>query len=70
MNKFDAWIVLNWYADQIQAGLTFGVIVGDFYDNDRLFADAINELVPDFEYPDWKHLTIFKVVEKIRGLNK
>lgn len=65
MLRPDALIVLKFYADQIRKGSVVGIFA-DFYEDD-LFADAINTLVPNFEYPDWSHLTIAEALEKING---
>jgi len=34
----------------------------DLYDDDEMFADAINSLIPNFEYPDWSHKTVREVL--------
>lgn len=69
MSKFDAKCVLNFYSDQVEVDRLAGTTVADFYEH-ALFADAINALVPNFEYPDWSHLTMTEALRKINTLNK
>jgi hypothetical protein len=66
MDKFDARIVLDFY---VKSRIDYEYVF-EIYDNDALFADAINTLVPDFEYPDWSHLTLIEAREKINDSNK
>lgn len=49
--------VLNRYPDT--------TLVSDLYDNDELFRQALNDLIgPDFEYPDFAHLTVAQARKK------
>lgn len=32
--------------------------IADLYDEDDFVADALNALIPDFEYLDWSHKTV------------
>lgn len=53
--------VLEFYANSSEYEYVYEV-----YDNDPIFSDALNKLVPNFEYPDWSHLTIEEALNKIR----
>ncbi len=39
--------------------------VADHYDKNNGFADSLNHLIPDFEYPDWSWRTIEDVLKKV-----
>jgi len=56
MDNFDAKCVLNFYSNHVRKGLVEGI-----------FSDT---LVPNFEYPDWSHLTIEEALRKINALDK
>lgn len=43
--------------------------VSDNYDNDTSFANALNDLIPGFEYPNYSHMTVGNVLSTI-NLNK
>lgn len=66
MDKSDAKVVLNFYLTHWRLGRITGTTVADFYEH-AVFADAINTLVPNFEYPDWSHLTIAEALRKINA---
>ena len=40
--------------------------VADLYDTHPAFAQAINDLIPGFEYPDWSHRTIADIKRRLR----
>lgn len=40
--------------------------ISEHYDNDPIFADAINAIIPNFEYPDWSHRTIGQAIHSVR----
>lgn len=35
--------------------------IGERYDDDVLLSEAVNRLIPGFEYPDWSHRTVKEV---------
>lgn len=46
--------------DDYQANMT----VAEVYDEDEQFRTAMSVLFPDFEYPDFSHLTMKQVLSK------
>lgn len=48
------------------AGYDDGATVAELYDTDPAFADAINDLIPGFEYPDWSHRTVADIKRYLR----
>lgn len=38
--------------------------VSDLYDDDEMLQSALCTLFPDFEYPDFSHLTIREVIKR------
>lgn len=57
MDKFEALQVLQ--------SLHPSVKVADEYDDNDELRDALNSLIPDFEYPDFSHLTIGEIIKKL-----
>ena len=39
--------------------------VADHYDDNAEFASVLNAVIPEFEYPDWSHLTIAQLLGRI-----
>lgn len=38
--------------------------VHELYDEDEIFASALHTLFPDFEYPDFSHLSVGEVLQR------
>lgn len=38
--------------------------LSELYDEDPLLQDALLALIPDFEYPDFSHLTVAQIQKK------
>lgn len=41
--------------------------LADVYDDDEMLASALNTLIPQFEYPDFSHLTVGDVFKKYQA---
>ena len=52
------------------ASLPRSTRVDSLYDDDSRFADALNRLIPDFEYPDYAHRTVGAVCATIAPQDK
>jgi hypothetical protein len=61
MNLIRAYMVVENYHPTLK--------VAEIYDEDAQFASAMNTLFPDFEYPDFSHLTIKQVLAKYNKVN-
>jgi hypothetical protein len=46
------------------------VMVAEVYDEDHQFAEALGEMFPNFEYPDFSHLTVQQVLVKFERGSK
>ncbi len=44
--------------------------VAELYDDDNRFADALNRLIPDFEYPNYSHRTVGFVCTTLAKMGK
>lgn len=44
--------------------------VAEVYHEDPLASDALNALIPEFEYPDWSHRTIGQVLAAIARMDE
>jgi hypothetical protein len=64
-NTMDATTALN-IIDGYESSLT----VAQIYNDDNQFADALLSLFPDFEYPDFSHLTVKQVLVRYGRISK
>jgi len=57
------------YAKKVLARFAGNERVSDLYDDDEQFANAIRDLAgPDFEYPDFSHLTVSQASKKAEAM--